>query len=181
MIALENGPGFGAKPQRPSLAYYQEMTVTEEIAAEMGLDWLPTLYSEKVRTLRTRSYEFEVPQKENRAVIQHTLLGIELKVGRRRMACPDLSTARYLRIFARIGCSSIAVPYDVSLIPALADELESSWQRTLLILREKTSGKSQASEARLRTLLIGSVRAELSAIGAGEKMPLFKTDTRQRK
>lgn len=155
--------------------------LNEEIAEAMGLDWLPTIYSEKVRSQRTRSYEFEVPVRENRASIQHTLLGIELKVGRMRMTCPDLSTARYLRVFARLGCREIAVPYDVSRIPGLADDLESAWHRTLLVLEERTAGKSQAARSQIRSRLVRSMREEIGKIGAGEKMPLFKTSTRQRK
>lgn len=157
------------------------MTLNEDIAEAMGLDWIPTIYSEKVRSQRTRSYEFDVPERENRASIQHTLLGIELKVGRMRMTCPDLSTARYLRVFARLGCKEIAVPYDISRIPGLADELESSWHRMLLVLEEMTVGKSQAARAQLRARLIRSIREDVGKIGAGEKMPLFKTSTKQRK
>lgn len=157
------------------------MTLAHEIAEAMGSEWLPTIYEEKVRSQRTRSYEFEVPQKENRAEVLYTLLGIELKVGKQRMACPDLSTARYLRVFARLGCKSVAVPYDISAIPGLADELEHSWQRTLLHLYEKTQGKSQASAVRARSLLVRALREDIEAIGSGKKMPLFNTPTKQRK
>ncbi|REJ79041.1 MAG: hypothetical protein DWQ43_15500 [Acidobacteria bacterium] len=158
------------------------MTIAQEIAQSMGNDWLPVIYEDKVRGLRTRSYEFDdIPARENRAEIQYTLLGIELKVGKLRMACPDLSTARYLRVFARIGCKSVAVPYDVSSIPGLADELEYSWQKTLLNVSENTKGRSQAARARSRSLVIGAIRDEIESIGAGDKMPLFKTSTRQRR
>lgn len=147
----------------------------------MGADWLPVVYEEKVRSLRTRSYDFEVPQRENSAEILHTLLGIELKVGKRRMACPDLSTARYLRVFARLGCRSVAVPYDVSVIPGLADELESSWQIAILRIGERTKSDSQAARSRIRSLVVRAMRDEIAKIGAGEKMPLFRTSTKQRK
>jgi len=157
------------------------MTIAEEIAAEMDAAWLPRIYEEKVRSGRTRSYEFMLPNKENAASIQHTLLGIELKVGKWRMACPDLSTARYLRVFARLGCKEIAVPYDISLIPGLADELESSWQRMLLLVDEKTRGRTQAARSQIRSRVIKAVREEVAKIGAGEKMPLFKTSTKQRR
>lgn len=157
------------------------MTIAEEIAAEMDAAWLPRIYEEKVRSGRTRSYEFMLPNKENAASIQHTLLGIELKVGKWRMACPDLSTARYLRVFARLGCKEIAVPYDISLIPGLADELESSWQRMLLLVDEKTRGRTQAARSQIRSRVIKAVREEVAKIGAGEKMPLFKTSTKQKR
>src|SRR6478672_8687973 len=111
------------------------MTASAAIREEMASDWLPTLYREKVRSQRTRAYTLEIAKRENAPEIQYTLMGIELKVGRKRFACPDLATARYLRVFARIGCTHFAVPYDISLLPAAADDLETSWQRSLVLLQ----------------------------------------------
>ncbi|MEO7540069.1 MAG: hypothetical protein ABIV21_08565, partial [Pyrinomonadaceae bacterium] len=110
-----------------------------------------------------------------------TLLGIELKVGRRRFAAPDLSTARYMRIFARIGCCEFAVPYDITQISAAADELETSWQRSMLLLSDSTHGRPSRSESQARSKLIKLMRTELNEIGAGDIMPLFDRETRQRK
>src|SRR5678815_3050191 len=103
---------------------------------------MAAIYAEKIRTLRTRSYSLEIPERENDVGILHTLLGIELKVGRRRFASPDLATARYMRVFARLGCREFAVPYDITKISTLADELETSWQRGLLLLETSTEGLS---------------------------------------
>ncbi|HEY2846962.1 MAG TPA: hypothetical protein VGI80_04035, partial [Pyrinomonadaceae bacterium] len=80
------------------------MDLAAEIRSEMGDEWLPSIYHEKIRSGRTRSISLEIPERENTAIIEYTLLGIELKIGKRRFACPDLSTARYMRVFARIGC-----------------------------------------------------------------------------
>src|SRR5213593_2517259 len=87
-----------------------------QIEERMGESWLPRIYRERILKARTRSYEFPVLPKNPAPQIHHTLLGIELKVGRRRMLCPDLATARYLAIFARIGCRSVAIPYDITKI-----------------------------------------------------------------
>jgi hypothetical protein len=100
-------------------------------------------------------------------------LGIELKIAKRRIACPDLATARYLRVFARIGCRKIAVPYDISRISLLADELETAWQNTLLLLGD--------TSARARSNLIKSMRTEINEIGPGNAMPEFRQSTRQKK
>src|SRR5213083_2899359 len=113
------------------------MDVAAEIRAELGNDWLPTIYSAKVRSQRTRSYKLDIARRQNTPQIQYTLLGIELKVGRKRFACPDLATARYLRVFARLGCSEFAIPYDITRISGVADELETSWQRILLVLEKE--------------------------------------------
>ena len=151
------------------------MDIAAEICDSLADEWLPTIYREKVRSQRTRAYHLEIPVRENRAEIQYTLLGIELKVGKRRFACPDLATARYLRVFARIGCRDFAVPYDISQISGIADELETSWQHTLVVAEAKAPG----DDAALRSV-IKALRAEITAIGPGDAMPLFDRETKQR-
>ncbi len=146
----------------------------------MGVEWLPAIYRDKVRTQRTRSHSLEIARRENRAIIQHTLLGIELKVGSRRFSCPDLSTARYLQVFARLGCQEIAVPYDITKISTLADELESSRNKSLLLLEEVAKGKTKPVKGRMRSALIKEMRDEITEIGAGSLMPEFKQSTKQR-
>ena len=155
------------------------MDITAEIRGSLADDWLPTLYKTKVRSQRTRSYRLEIPVRENRADIQYTLLGIELKVGKRRFACPDLATARYLRVFARIGCRDFALPYDISRISGIADELETSWQRSLVLV-ENQKDRSPGSLKSDRVALVKAMRNEITACGAGDAMPLFDRETKQR-
>lgn len=157
------------------------MDIASDIKEKLAGEWLPLIYQEKVRTQRTRAYRLEIPKRENRAAIQHTLLGIELKVGNKRFSCPDLSTARYLQIFARLGCREIAVPYDITKISTLADELDSSWHKALLFVEESAKDKSPQVRGKLRAGLIKQLRDELDEIGAGSLMPEFKQSTKQRK
>lgn len=157
------------------------MEIAAEIKEKLSDEWLPTIYREKVRTQRTRAHRLEVARRENRALIQHTLLGIELKVGNKRLACPDLSTARYLQIFARFGCQEVAVPYDITKISTLADELESSWHKSLLLLEAAVKDKTPSVKGRMRGALIKEMRDEIEKIGAGSLMPEFKQTTKQRR
>ena len=152
------------------------MDIAAEICASMAEDWLATIYEKKIRSQRTRSYKLNIPKKENRAEIQYTLLGIELKVGRKRFACPDLATARYLRVFARLGCNEFAVPYDITQISPAADEIETSWQRSVVLLQ-----KLFGDDAGARSAFIKAVRNEITKIGPGDAMPLFDRETKQRK
>jgi hypothetical protein len=96
------------------------------------------------------------------------------------MLCPDLATARYLAIFARAGCAAVAIPYDITRISLLADELESSWHRMLLLADSLTSDRPRAFAARIRGLLIGKVRDEISTAGAGTRIPEFKQSTKEK-
>jgi hypothetical protein len=149
------------------------VSAVEVVRASLPDNWLPDVYR-SVRSDRTRSYKLDIPKKENDPRIQYTLLGIELKVGRKRFACPDLATARYLRVFARIGCSEFAVPYDISKISAIADELETSWHLTMLVLEKEGLTDS-------RSKLVKAIRDEINQIGPGDAMPLFDRETKQRK
>ena len=156
------------------------MDIAAEIAAELADEWLPNLYRGKVRSQRTRSITIVVPERLNVAEIQYTLLGIELKVGKTRFACPDLATARYMRVFARLGCTAFAIPYDITKISAAADDLETSWQRSLLLLEDRSKNDQPRSISSVRTKLVKAIRTELVEIGPGDAMPAFDRQTRQR-
>lgn len=157
------------------------MKTADSITENLRDAWIPAIYREKVRTGRTRSYEMDIPERENSPEILFTLLGIELRVGKRRFACPDLATARYLQTFARLGCRGVAIPYDITKISVLADELEVAWHRLLLENQESNAGKSPQAIGRSRSALIKEIRAQISEIGAGEKMPEFRSSTTQKR
>jgi len=153
----------------------------QQIKEELGEGWLPSIYRERILKLRTRSYHFETLSARARISIQHTLLGVELKVGSRRLLCPDLATARYLSVFARAGCKDVAVPYDITKISRLADELESSWYRMLLLIDREAEEKDEKFRTRLRGQLFANMRAEIEMAGRGAQFPEFETTTKQRR
>ena len=151
-----------------------------QVRAELKDTWLPQIYRQRIRTKRTRAYHFEGLTNKTRVEIQHTLLGVELKAGRRRLLCPDLATARYLSVFARAGCENVAVPYDITKISQLADELESSWHRMFLLVDHHTASKSERFRTRIGRVLVDKIRTEISDLGAGTSVPEFKQTTKQR-
>ena len=153
----------------------------QNIQQQLGETWLPRIYRERILKLRTRSYDFENPNPSASAVIQHTLLGVELKLGRKRLLCPDLATARYLLVFARIGCKAVAIPYDITKISQFADELESSWYRMFQLSEQEAKAESTRFKGRLRGLLLAKIRAEISEAGPGTRVPEFRQSTKQRR
>ncbi|HYG08330.1 MAG TPA: hypothetical protein VD835_00015 [Pyrinomonadaceae bacterium] len=158
-------------------------SLAAEIKETLGEAWLPRYYRERILPLRTRSHQIQAaanvrPEQVN---VQHTLLGVELKIGRRRITCPDLATARYLTTFARAGCTEVAVPYDISRISLLADELESGWQRMLLLVEHLAGARNKAYRTRLRNSLIADARREIAEAGAGTLIPQFNQNTKQRR
>ena len=170
----DGAPRAGRAPRLGDLA--------EEIKSELGDEWLPALYRERIRTLRTRSFQLPAaPKRASDVEVQHTLLGVELRVGRRRVSCPDLATARYLAVFARAGCSEVAVPYDITKISRLADELERAWQRMTLLADHLAAGRAQGFRTRLKKFIVETARVEIIAEGAGAAVPAFNQNTRQRR
>ena len=152
-----------------------------EIKSELEEAWIPSIYAAEIRSLKTRAFDLNFPAKENDVEIVHTLLGIQLRSGKRLIGCPELATARYLRVFARIGLGIVAIPYDITNLSGFADKLESGWQRSLLLLEPYLKGLNPQMKGRKRAGLVRLMRDELIAIGPGEMMPDFDTETRQRR
>jgi hypothetical protein len=152
----------------------------DQIRKTLGDFWLPQVYDERVLKSRTRAYQFPQVPRNAKVEIHHTLLGIELQAGRMRMLCPDLATARYLSVFVRIGCHAVAIPYDITRISLVADELESCWHRMLLVSDQISSAHSDAFRARIRRQIIAKVRDEIADAGEGPRVPQFKQTTKQR-
>ncbi|HSB12201.1 MAG TPA: hypothetical protein VLM38_22130 [Blastocatellia bacterium] len=154
--------------------------IAAEIARQLGDQSIGAIYRYRIRTQRTRQYELRAPAKRCNVEVLHTLLGIELKLGNRRLLCPDLATARYLSVFARLGCETIAIPYDITQTSCIADELESSWHRMMLLIGHLTDGRSERLRNKVQSSLIEETRANIAAAGAGSKFPEFNQQTRQR-
>ena len=150
-----------------------------QIEETMDERWLPRIYRERILKMRTRSYQFPMLPKNPVPAIHHTLLGIELKVGRRRMLCPDLATARYLAVFARVGCDAVAIPYDIIGLSQIADEVESSWHRMFLLADSLAANRSDSLNRRVRRILLDKVREEIAEAGAGARSPEFRQSTKQ--
>jgi hypothetical protein len=155
--------------------------IVAEVLRMMGAGTVAELYRARVLAQRTRRFEIGAVKGAAGVEILHTLLGIELKIGRRRLLCPDLATARYLRVFARLGVAEVAVPYDITQVSRIADELESAWHRTLLLAEHAVSGRTDRVRALVRARLVGRARAEVEVLGAGAARPTFVQHTRQRR
>lgn len=106
------------------------------------------LYRNSVLSERTRTVA--LPGRKCEPQILYTLLGYEVKAGRTRIDCPDLPTARYLKIFAALGLSSVRIPYDPTRTAGLLPELEALFEN----LRHKSAsaGKGMARGTRERRI-----------------------------
>jgi hypothetical protein len=156
------------------------MDIAQQIREELGENWLPSIYYSRVRGQRTRSFEIDIDEKEHSPQIIETLLGVELQIGKLRTQCPDMGTARYLRAICRVGCRRFAVPYDITRLPAIADDLESAWEHFNEAFLAITLEEPPRQSGRRRSQLMRQMRDEIYQIGAGDQMPEFNRSTRQR-
>ena len=154
--------------------------IADEIRLVLANSSIDALYRDRVLSGRTRQYGLSRANHEATVEIIHTLLGIELKIGNRRLLCPDYPTARYLSIFARLGGGQVAVPYDITQISTIADEMESSLQRMLLMVDLLTKERSSRIKALVRSRLAEIIRENIAQLGAGTKFPEFAPPRRRR-
>lgn len=88
---------------------------------------LARCYEEQVVSLRTRRVELWGRKCEPRTM--YTFLGFEVKFGPKRVTCPDMTTARYLKIFGKLGMDSIQIPYDPTQTARVVPILERAMDR----------------------------------------------------
>jgi hypothetical protein len=84
------------------------------------------LYRQRVLTQQTRT--LRLLGRKSSAKIIHTLLGFEVQASYKRIQCPDMVTARYLRLFSELGCHSIKLPYDPTLTAQVIPQFEALLQ-----------------------------------------------------
>jgi hypothetical protein len=71
------------------------------------------------------------------------------------------------------------VPYDITQISWLADELESSWHRMMLLIDHMTDGRSGRLKILVQRRLIGEARRAIDSLGPGSKFPEFNQASRK--
>jgi hypothetical protein len=152
-----------------------------EVKRQLGGQLISVIYRDRIRAMRTRSYQLNASIRKVAVEVMSTLLGVELKIGKRRLLCPDVATARYLAVFARLGVAEVAVPYDITQVSQLADDLESSWYQMLTLVESLALEQSDRSRNKVRAILIADERIGIIEAGAGPAIPQFNQNTKQRK
>lgn len=137
------------------------------------------IYRDSVLKARTRNYCLPVLRFRVTPEILHTLLGIELRLGRKRLLCPDLATARYLAIFARIGLQNVAIPYDITRVSVLADELATQLEMGLLQSASSKRGAKPGTNRGRRKAFLDRLCAELASLGSKPDYPEFEMPSKR--
>jgi hypothetical protein len=106
----------------------------EILRTAAGVSSLVDVYRQRVLTQNTRT--LRLLGRKSPAKIIHTLLGYEVQAMYKRIQCPDMVTARYLKLFSELGCHSIKLPYDPTLTAQLIPEFENMVEAIVYRIRE---------------------------------------------
>jgi hypothetical protein len=88
----------------------------------LGIANLVDAYRRFVLPIKTRN--IHLLGRKSPAQIIETLLGYEVKAMYKRIHCPDMVTARYLKLFTELGCHAIRLPYDPTVTANLIPQFE---------------------------------------------------------
>jgi hypothetical protein len=150
------------------------------IEDELGQKTIALIYCEQVCPQRTRRIELPPVPAAARVEVQETLLGTELQVGRTRLPCPDLSTAQYLSLFARLRLRAIAIPTDMRQLRFLLPELESSWFQMMMLAETRVEPFRETTVAQLKRGLIERQRTLIIAFESSlVKLPGLSSSRRR--
>jgi hypothetical protein len=111
--------------QNNKIMHSKILAVSQSSAELQG--GLIEVYRREVLTQKTRTVRL-LGIKSDAKIIQ-TLLGYEVQAKHKRINCPDLVTARYLKLFSTLGCHSIRIPYDPTATARLIPLMEQAIQR----------------------------------------------------
>ncbi len=142
-----------------------------QLRQALDRDWPPEIYRSEVLSSGIRRFQFNRTPRSRAIHIVQNLLGIELTLGHQRISVPDLGTARYLAVFARLGVRNVAIPYDITRIPKIADRLEGAYQRLLLQIDYLTRSASPRSAQSLRQRAFRQLRADFRALESADGHP----------
>lgn len=107
----------------------------------LGIANLVDAYWHCVLPIKTRTIRL-LGRKAPARIIE-TLLGYEVKAFYKRIQCPDMVTARYVKLFTELGCRTIRLPYDPTVTANLIPQFEQSVARILSGVRDIYPGDRQ--------------------------------------
>lgn len=124
------------------------------------------IYRQQVLPAKTRT----VPLlgRKSPARIVRSLLGYEVQGSYKRIQCPDIVTARYLKLFMALGCRSIKLPYDPTTTAALLPDLENAFEKIGHAIQRMFAGAPQVQAYVMRRVYL-HLRVQLKSSEAAAR------------
>jgi hypothetical protein len=146
---------------RPRKKMILHRAILKEISSRPGAGRsVPEIYRQDVLPTKTRT--IPLLGRKTTAKIIHSLLGYEVQASYKRIHCPDLVTARYIKLFRELGCRRVRLPYDPTITEKLLPELESAQERLFMGIRGYFPG-ARALQGYVIRQVCSVVRSQLRA------------------
>jgi hypothetical protein len=133
--------------------------ILESFAETLGPSHIVQIYRQHVLPVQTRT--MILLGRKNQSKIINTLLGYEVQSSYKRIHCPDLVTARYLKVFSDLGCRRIRLPYDPTVTAEILPDLEWAMNRITSGVRDLFP-LSRDTQIYVLQRLFSIIRSELS-------------------
>ncbi len=145
-----NASGMVKPSRRLRFAHKKILQNIEQVSG--GGRTVAEIYRSEVLPIKTRT--IQLLGRKSPARIINTLLGFEVQSSYKRISCPDMVTARYLKLFTELGCRSIKLPYDLTVTDRIISELELAMNRISAEIRALFPGERAAQIYVLRKVYI---------------------------
>ena len=142
-------PHSGGSEARDRSIPHKQILLTLQASSE-GAEAFGEIYRREVLPVQTRT--IRLLGRKGPARIIHTLLGYEVQASYKRIQCPDMVTARYLKLFSELGCHSIRLPYDPTITARLVPRFESVFARITLGVSDLFPGDASLQRYVLRKM-----------------------------
>jgi hypothetical protein len=139
----------------------QKISYRDILTNTIGYSAFVDLYQQRVLAKNTRT--IRLLGRKSPARIIHTLLGFEVQAAYKRIQCPDMVTARYLKLFSEIGCHSIKLPYDPTLTAELIPVFESMLQ-SIVRCASDLFPRDVATQRKVIRNIFAILRAQLRSV-----------------
>ncbi len=158
----------GAEGQSPSTAEVQKsgrriphMVILRTLQDPAhGVADIAETYRRRVLPIQTRNIRL-LGRKAPARIIE-TLLGYEVQAYYKRIQCPDMVTARYIKLFTEIGCRAVRLPYDPTVTAALIPDLERSLAKLVAGVRD-IYPKDRRLQLYVLQRMFGHLRRQMNA------------------
>jgi hypothetical protein len=134
--------------------------ILKEIEEPDPAGGIAAIYRQRVRPIKTRT--IRLLGKKAPARILHSLLGYEVQASYKRIQCPDMVTARYVKLFTELGCRAIRMPYDPTVTAKLIPQLERAQDKVVSEVAARFPRERRVQLYVLRQLY-GLIRKQLKA------------------
>jgi hypothetical protein len=114
---VTRSPSEARAERIPHSKLLRDLQLSGEIQSTLVEIYQKNVLSGKTRTIQLLGVKHP-------ARIFNTLLGYEVQASYKRIQCPDMVTARYLKLFTELGCHSIRLPYDPTVTASILPDME---------------------------------------------------------